>query len=81
MNNYQPYRVNVEEAEPVRAALQQDSNFELPEITAGTDGLSRIELDYLAAFDGVEIPESDSDGPQGAPEASSPSPTRKNKGK
>lgn len=81
VNNYQPYRANAEEAVAVRAALQQDSNFELPEITTDADGLSRMEMDYLPAFDGVDIPESDDDGPQGAPEASSATPTRNNKGK
>ena len=80
-NNYQPYRASTEEAVPVLAALQEDSNFKLPEITTGPDGLSRIEMDYLAAFDGVGIPESDEEGPQGAPEASSPTPSRNSKGK
>ncbi|MBP5729284.1 MAG: CapA family protein [Clostridia bacterium] len=80
VNNYQPYRANAEEAEAVRAAIQQDSGFQLPEITTDADGLSRMEMDYLAAFDGVGIPESEDDGPQGKPEASNPSPTRKNKG-
>ena len=80
VNNYQPYRANAEEAEAVRAALQEDTAFELPEITAGPDGLSRIELSYLAAFDNVEIPEGESEGPQGVPEAASPAPTRNTKG-
>lgn len=80
-NNFQPYRANAEEAIPIREALQYDTLFELPEISTGADGLSKIDLAYLAAFDGVEIPESDSDGPQGIPEASNPTPTRNTKGK
>lgn len=80
-NNYQPYRANAEEAAAVRAAIQQDSNFQLPEITTDADGLSRMEMDYLAAFDGVGIPEGEDDGPKGKPEASNPSPNRNNKGK
>ena len=81
VNNFQPYRVNAEDAIPIRDALQMDTAFELPEITTGADGLSKIDLAYLAAFDGVEIPESDSNGPQGIPEASNPTPTRNNKNK
>ena len=79
-NNYQPYRVNAEEAVPVREAIQEDTNFILPEISIGADGLSRIDLGYLAAFDDVGIPDSDPDGPQGVPEASNPTPTRNTKG-
>ena len=81
VNNYQPYRVNAEDAVPVRAALQADTTFELPEITVGADGLSKIELSYLAAFDDVEIPESEPNTPQGIPEAPNPTPTRNTKGK
>ena len=80
-NNYQPYRVNAEDAAAVRAALQEDTAFQLPEITTGADGLSKIELSYLAAFDGVDIPESEGEGPQGVPEAANPSPSRNTKGK
>ena len=80
VNKYQPYRANAEEAVAVRAALQEDTTFELPEITTGADGLSKIELSYLAAFDDVGIPEGDTEGPQGVPEASNPTPTRDTKG-
>lgn len=76
VNNYQPYRVSAEEAVPVREALQADTPFELPQITVGADGLSKIELSYLAAFDDVEIPESEPNSPQGVPEAPSPTVTR-----
>ena len=83
-NNFQPYRVNAEEAVPVREALQQDTPFELPPITTDDDGLSKIEITYLPAFDGVMVPEGEgdsTDGPQGVPEAASPAPTRNTKGK
>ncbi len=80
VNNYQPYRVTAEEAVPIREALQEDSNFELPDVSIGADGLSRIDLGYYAAFDGAEIPDGDPEGPKGVPEASNPTPTRKTKG-
>ena len=84
MNNFQPYRVNAEEAVPVREALQRDTPFELPEITTDESGLSRIEINYLPAFEGVMVPEGEeetaSNGPQGVPEAASAAPTRNTKG-
>ena len=79
-NNYQPYRVNADDAVPIRDALQEDTTFTIPDISVGADGLSRIDLGYLAAFDGVEMPEGGNDGPQGVPEASNPTPTRQSKG-
>ena len=79
-NNYQPYRVNADDAVPIRDALQEDTTFTIPDISVGVDGLSRIDLGYLAAFDGVEMPEGGNDGPQGVPEASNPTPTRQSKG-
>ena len=81
INNFQPYRANAEEAEIVRGAIQRDTAFTLPEVSIGADGLSRIDLGYLAAFDGVEIPEGGTEGPQGVPEASNPTPTRNDKAK
>ncbi len=75
VNNYQPYRVSAAEAEPVREAIQRDTAFDLPETTE-TDGLSRIELPYLPAFEDVMTPEGGAEGPQGLPEAASPVPTR-----
>ena len=80
VNNYQPYRVNAEDAVKVRDAIQIDTKFELPEITTDDEGLSRIDLAYLPAFDNVMVPEGEDEGPQGLPEASSPAPTRKTKG-
>ena len=79
-NNYQPYRVNAEDAVLIREALQEDTAFTIPDTSVGADGMSRIDLGYLAAFDGVEMPESGNDGPQGVPEASNPTPTRQSKG-
>lgn len=80
VNNYQPYRVNAEDAIPIRNAIQEDTTFELPQITTGADGLSKMEMSYLAAFDDVEIPDSEPDTPQGVPEAANPTPTRNTKG-
>lgn len=78
-NNYQPRRLTMEEAQPVYQAMQRDSAFELPQMTE-KDGYARIEFSYLPAFDGVMLPEeTETDGPQGVPEAASPTPTRNNK--
>ena len=80
-NNYQPKRLTMEEAAPIYEAMQRDTTFELPPMTE-KDGFARIEFNYLPAFDEPMIPE-DSEaesGPQGMPEASSPTPTRENKG-
>ena len=82
-NNYQPFRANAEQAVPIRDAIQLDTTFDLPEITTDADGLSRMEMPYLPAFEEAMIPESEDDlatGPQGVPEAASPAPTRENKG-
>ena len=79
-NNYQPYRANAEEAVPIREAIQEDTSFTLPDISIDADGLSSIDLGYLAAFDKAGIPDSEGDGPQGLPEASNPTPTRDKKG-
>ena len=80
VNNFQPMRVNAEDAIPVRDAIQRDTLFELPEILE-TDGLSRIELEYLPTTDEVMLPEgSDADNAAAAPEAASATPTRDNKG-
>ena len=78
-NDYRPVRATPEEAVPVREALQRDTSFELPEITADAEGLSRIELPFLPAFDSVMIPDDEEDAPFGIPEAPNPKPTRKNK--
>ena len=85
LNNYQPYRANAEEAVPIRDAIQIDTKFDLPEITTDAEGLSKIELPYLPAFEGAMIPESEGEedqtasGPQGVPEAAAAAPTRNNK--
>lgn len=80
INNYQPYRANAEEAVPIRAALQEDTPFKIPDITIGPDGLSQIELGYLSALDGVEFPGTDQNGPRGIPEPAEPAPSRETKG-
>ena len=72
--------MNAEDAIPIRNAIQEYTTFELPQITTGADGLSKMEMSYLAAFDDVEIPDSEPDTPQGVPEAANPTPTRNTKG-
>lgn len=79
VNNYQPFRVNAADGEAVRAALQEDTLFELPALLE-TDGISRMELPYLPGFDGVMTPEADSRGVMGMPEAAAAAPTRDSKG-
>ncbi len=81
VNNYQPRRATMEEAKDIHFALQRDTIFELPEVTMDEEGLSKIEMGYLAAFDGVELPEGEPDTPQGQPEAAQATPTRDTKGK
>ena len=82
LNNYQPFRANAEEAVPIRNAIQIDTKFDLPEITTDDNGLSRIELPYLPAFEEAMLPEGEeeAEGPQGVPEAASDAPTRETKG-
>ena len=58
VNHYQPRRVGVKEAEPVREAIQRDTSFTLPELKE-EDGLALIEFPYLAATDAVLLPEDD----------------------
>lgn len=79
VNNYQPIRVSAADGQAVRAAVQADTAFQLPELLE-TDGLSRMELDYLPGFDGILGPEDDAQSPLGIPEAASPYPTRESKG-
>ena len=83
-NNFQPYRANAEEAVPIRDAMQIDTKFDLPEITTDENGLSRMELPYLPAFEEAMLPESEEEeqasGPQGVPEAAGAAPTRDTKG-
>ena len=82
LNNYQPYRANAEEAVPIRDAIQIDTKFDLPEITTDENGLSKMELPYLPAFEEAMVPETEDDlatGPQGLPEAADDAPTRATK--
>lgn len=81
VNDYQPRRATMEEAKDIHFAFQRDTTFQIPEVTMDEEGLSKIELGYLAAFDGVEMPESETDTPQVVPEAANPTPTRNTKGK
>ncbi len=80
INNYQPYRADVKEAVPVRAAVQYDTLFKLPEITADEDGLSRMEMGFLPALDGLVVSDSEDGGYFWTPEAASPKPGREEKG-
>lgn len=58
-NHYQPRRLTAEEAEPVREAIQRDTQgFTLPELKE-KDGLAFMEFPYLAATDAVLMPEED----------------------
>ena len=79
INNYQPYRANAEEAILIRDALQEDSSFRIPDITVGPDGMSVIDLGYIAAFDDVDFPDTSPNGPRGIPEAADQEPTRETK--
>lgn len=81
INNYQPYRVNAQDAIPVLEALQEDTDRKkiTLSISVGKDGLSMIDLGYIAAFDGVAFPDSDNRSLRGAPEAADPAPSRETK--
>ena len=80
VNNYQPRRATAEEAEAVRFALQRDTAFELPPVTTDENGMTRIEMEYQAAFDDVLVPEGEQQPALGAPEAPAAVPTRQTKG-
>ena len=80
VNNYQPRRATAEEAEAVRFAIQRDTAFELPPVTTDENGMTRIEMEYQAAFDEVLVPEGEQQMTLGAPEAPVAAPTRKTKG-
>ncbi len=49
LNNYQPVRVNAEEAIPVVEAIQRDTAWQLPEIREDETGKAYLVLDYLPA--------------------------------
>lgn len=57
INHYQPKRLTIEEAEPVRAAIQRDTAFELPELKADENGLAVMEFPYVAASEEPLMPE------------------------
>ncbi len=57
INHFQPKRLSLEEAEPVRAAIQRDTAFTLPELKEDENGFAYMELPYTAATDGAMVPE------------------------
>ena len=57
VNHFQPKRLTVKEAEPVRDAIQRDTAFELPELREDEDGLSYMLLPYVAATEDAMLPE------------------------
>lgn len=57
VNHFQPKRLSPEEAEPVRAAIQRDTAFTLPELKADENGFAYMELPYTPATDGTMVPE------------------------
>ena len=61
VNHFQPKRLTLREAEPVRAAIQRDTAFELPELTEDANGLAVMEFPYVAATEDLLMPE-DTDG-------------------
>lgn len=77
-NDYHPMRLTLKQAEAVYQCIQRDTAFEIPAMTE-KDGLAEIDFPYLPAFDGVMIPEDESTGPMGIPEAANPKPTREDK--
>ena len=74
-NNYQPMRLTLDQASAVYECIRRDSTFEIPQMTE-KNGLAEIAFPYLPAFDGVMLPEEESGGAVGLPEASNPTPTR-----
>ena len=61
VNHFQPKRLTVKEAEPVRAAIQRDTAFELPELKEDANGLAYMELPYIAASEDAMMPEETDD--------------------
>ena len=57
INHFQPKRLSLEEAEPVRAAIQRDTAFTLPELKEDENGFAYMELPYTAATEGAMLPE------------------------
>ena len=79
VNNYQPYRVGVEDALPVLDAIQYDSaGLTIPEPIRDSEGLSRVVMGYLPAEeDPIEAPEARS--VDGVPEPANARPYRDSK--
>ncbi len=73
LNNYQPVRVSAEEAIPVVAAIQYDTEWPLPALQTDEKGRAYAILDYLPA--GEEEPEG-KEPEEGQPEAAMPQPDR-----
>jgi poly-gamma-glutamate synthesis protein (capsule biosynthesis protein) len=68
INNYQPVRVNAEEAVPVVEAIQNDTAWKLPEIREDETGKAYLVLDYLPAGEsGEAAAEREAGEPEGAP--------------
>ena len=57
INHFQPKRLSLKEAEPVRAAIQRDTPFELPELKEDGNGLAVMEFPYIPATDSALVPE------------------------
>ncbi len=78
-NNYQPFRVNAKDAEPVMEAILFDSTgMDIPSPVNDGEGLARVVLSYLPAEEETEsAPRAES--ADGKPEASNPRPYRDSK--
>ena len=70
-NNYRPRRLGAEEAAAVMAAVQADTDFELPEIRTDENGLAYVLMDFLA--------DETAENTGGGPEAAAPRPDRNNR--
>lgn len=64
VNNYQPVRVTAEEAVPIMAAVQYDTEWQLPALQTDEAGYAYVMMDFLPASAGQTE--------QGAPEAALP---------
>ena len=68
-NNFQPFRLNAEQAEPVIDAIRYDTSdeIEIPEAEEDESGCVRITMPYLSG--GAETEAERESGPDGRPEA------------
>ena len=73
VNNYQPVRVTAEEAGPVLAAIQADTEWELPPVWTDENGRAYVQLEYLPAGADTESAGS------GEPEPAAAHPDRSNR--